>query len=150
MQKNIELRPINAENVQAAFDLQLEEHQKDFVMHPMKSLAYCYIYSGYCHPFGIYDGNQMVGYTMIRHRPEINACTVWHLLIDKAYQRQGYGTSALAAVLDYIRTEPFGKLDKVLIACHLENSVAYRLYQRFGFREVRRGENIEMELNETN
>ena len=147
MKKSIVLKPITAENLAAALDLQLEEHQKPYVMHPMRSLAHAYVYRDSCYPFGIYDGDKMVGYSMIRHNPEIKACTIWHLLIDKAYQKQGYGSSALMMVIKQILAMPFGiGLEKILIACHPENDVAYRLYLNFGFIETGRGENIELEL----
>lgn len=146
MKKTIVLKPIDAENVGAAFELQLEEHQKPYVMHPMKSLAYCYIYREHCLPFGIYDGEKMVGYTMIRYNPESSGCTIWHLLIDKACQKQGYGRIVMGILLDYIRSHPRGELKRIRIDCHPENTVAQRLYHSFGFREIGRGENIELEL----
>ena len=61
---------------------------------------------------------------------------LWHLMIDKNHQRQGYGKQALQACLDYIRQKPFGPGNAVLLTCHEHNRIAISLYKSLGFRET--------------
>lgn len=144
--KTIALVPINADNILAAFALELEEYQKTYVSHPMRSLALAYVYPNQCMPFGLYSGEHMVGYVMLRFDPSENACILWHFMIDKSRQGQGIGKSALAAVLDLIRTKSLGDADQILLTCHPENAAALKLYHAAGFVQTGRMEGAEIEL----
>ena len=53
--------------------------------------------------------------------------------VAQAAQGKGYGKAAFAAVLDYIRTKPFGKSGRILLTCNRENPTALGLYKSFGF-----------------
>lgn len=61
----IRLVPIDENNFIDAFNLTLGEGQEKFVSHPVRSLAQAYVYRDRCVPFGIYDGETMVGYVMV-------------------------------------------------------------------------------------
>ena len=61
----INLRKITEDNFLDAFRLKLAKGQEDYVAHPIRSLAQAYVYRDQCQPFGIYDGDEMVGYVMV-------------------------------------------------------------------------------------
>ena len=144
--KKIELKPICGDNILSAFDLELEDRQKVYVSHPMRSLALGYAYHDCCRAFGIYDGEKMAGYIMLRFDAGNHACTIWHFMIDRSLQGHGYGYSALAAALEYIRSEAGFDCRRVTLTCHPKNDAALGLYRRFGFRETGRMEGVEIEL----
>ena len=69
--------------------------------------------------------------------------------VAQAEQGRGYGKAAFAAVLDYIRTKPFGKSDRILLTCNRENPAALGLYQSFGFCPTGNEDEDEIELGYT-
>mgnify|MGYP003371916261 FL=1 len=109
----ITLRAITEENFIDAFNLKLAPGQERFVSHPVRSLAQAYVYREQCQPFGIYEGDTMVGYVMVIYDYDIPEYDIWHMMIDESYQRRGYGSAALDLVLDYIKTKPFGSSNRV-------------------------------------
>ena len=143
----IQLRNITEENFLDAFDLKLAPGQERFVSHPIRSLAQAYVYRNQCQPFGIYDGDTMVGYVMVIYDHDIPEYDIWHLMIDEAKQRRGYGRAALEQVLDYIKTKPFGSSNRVSLTCSRENVRALTLYQSKGFAETGAADEDEMELS---
>ena len=144
----ITLKRIDESNFIDAFRLELAEGQDVFVSHPIRSLAQAYVYYHQCTPFGIYAGDTMVGYVMVIYDIDTVEYNLWHLMIDRKHQRQGYGKQAVRGCLDYIRQEPFGPGTAVLLTCHERNTAAIALYQSLGFQETgnRYTEEIEMRL----
>ena len=130
----VTLRKIDENNFLDAFHLRLAEGQERFVSHPIRSLAQAYVYYRQCTPFGIYDGDVMVGYVMVIYDYDVPEYDVWHMMIDASRQGHGYGRAALQAVLDYIRTQPFGDSRRVALTCNHENAAALKLYREAGFQ----------------
>lgn len=145
---NITLKKIDESNFIDCFNLKLAEGQDQFVSHPIRSLAQAYVYYHQCTPFGIYAGDIMVGYVMVIYDSDTWEYNLWHLMIDRAHQRQGYGKQAVLVCLDYIQQKPFGPGTSVLLTCHEENTIAVSLYKSLGFQETgnRDEEEIEMKL----
>jgi len=146
--KNITLTRIDESNFMDAFQLELAAGQDGFVSHPIRSLAQAYVYYHQCTPFGIYTGDVMVGYVMVIYDPDTGEYNLWHLMIDRRHQRQGYGKQAVQACLDYIRQKPFGPGATAVLTCHERNTAAIALYKSLGFQETgnRDEEEIEMKL----
>ena len=144
----VELRPITEDNFLDAFGLKLEPGQEDFVSHPIRSLAQAYVYRDQCQPFGIYAGDEMVGYVMVIYDYDVPEYDIWHMMIDAARQGRGYGRDALDRVIEYIGTKPFGDSDRVALMCNKRNPIARKLYESRGFRAtgVEDGEEIELVL----
>ncbi len=129
----IHLEKITEENFIDAFNLKLAPGQEAFVSHPVRSLAQAYVYRDQCQPFGIYADEKMVGYVMVIYDYDVPEYDIWHMMIDEAQQGKGYGSAALALVLDYIRAKPFGSSDRVVLTCNKENENALALYRKMGF-----------------
>ena len=145
----ITLRAITEENFIDAFNLKLAPGQERFVSHPVRSLAQAYIYREQCQPFGIYEGDTMVGYVMVIYDYDIPEYDIWHMMIDESYQRRGYGSAALDLVLDYIKTKPFGSSNRVTLTCNRDNIQALKLYKSKGFTETGAEDEDEIELSLT-
>jgi diamine N-acetyltransferase len=142
----IELRAICESNFLDAFGLRLAPGQETFVSHPIRSLAQAYVYRDQCQPFGIYDGNTMIGYVMVIYDWDVPEYAIWHMMIDQDKQGRGYGNEALDRILDFIRTKPFGASDRVSLTCNKNNSIALALYKRKGFSPTGYEDEEEIEL----
>lgn len=129
----VELRPITEDNFLDAFDLRLAPGQEDFVSHPIRSLAQAYVYRDQCQPFGIYAKDRMVGYVLIIYDYDLQEYDIWHMMIDREEQGQGYGAGALERVFEYVRTRLFGDSNRIALTCNKDNLVARGLYERMGF-----------------
>lgn len=143
----IQLWKVDIQNVWNILALSVSDNQKNFVATNTESIveAYCAITNGgTALPFGIYDDETLVGFTMISYgcddwedAPAIaqDNYAIWRLMIDQRFQGKGYGKAAMAAVLDFIRTFPCGKAECCMLSYEPENTVAKALYHSFGFRE---------------
>ena len=143
------LKRIDESNFIDAFHLKLADSQEKFVSHPIRSLAQAYVYYHQCTPFGIYAGESLVGYVMVIYDHDTSEYNIWHLMIDRRYQGMGYGKQTVRLCIDYIRQEPFGPGNTVLLTCHKENTVAVSLYKSLGFQETGNWENEEIEMKLT-
>ena len=142
----VRLIQINEDNFIDAFNLKLEEEQELFVSHPIRSLAQAYVYYKQCTPFGIYDGDKIVGYVMVIYDYDIPEYDIWHMMIDKSEQGKGYGKIALQKVIDYIREKPFGNSDRIALTCNKRNQVALKIYKEAGFEPTGNSDGDEIEL----
>ena len=64
-----------------------------------------------------------------------NSYYIWRFMIDKKYQKNGYGKEAPKLALDFIRTSPCGKAEYCWLSYEPENEVARKLYLSLGFEE---------------
>ena len=102
--------------------------------------------NGYAFPFGIYEEDTPIGFLMIgfdtddywEDAPAIakGNYNLWRLMIDKDYQKKGYGREAVRLALEYIKTFPCGEAQYCWLSYEPENVVAGRLYRSFGFVET--------------
>ena len=143
----ITLRKIDESNFLDAFALKLGEGQEAFVSHPIRSLAQAYVYYSQCTPFGIYHGEDMVGYVMVIYDYDLEEYNIWHMMIDEKYQRKGYGRAAMELCLTYIAQKPFGASNRVVLTCNRENPNAIGLYKKLGFSETGNEDGEEVELS---
>jgi ribosomal protein S18 acetylase RimI-like enzyme len=88
-----------------------------------------------------FDGNEavgvcvgFVGYSTFRARPLLN---IHDLAVLSTHRGRGIGQALLAAAEDMARSKGFGKLT---LEVQEDNLPARRLYERFGFVDVRYGD----------
>jgi len=142
----IELKRIDENNFIQAFNLKLGAEQEHFVSSPIRSLAQAYVYYNQCIPFGIFNDGTMVGYMMVIYDYDLEEYNIWHMMIDIAYQHQGFGELALKKCLEYIASKPFGQSNKVVLTCNKDNAIARHLYYKLGFKETGNEDDDEIEL----
>lgn len=145
----IHIEKVDHKNVWDIIKLAPFESQYNFVASNDESLMEAYIAvtseEAYAYPFGVYDGETPVGFLMIgfneaaieKNAPEVlkNNYSIWRLMIDKNYQRKGFGKEAVRLALAFIRTFPRGKAEYCALSYEPENVVARDLYRSFGFVE---------------
>ena len=145
----LRLEQVNGKNVWDILKLTVEENQKNFVANNDISIIEAYTAitaNGYAFPFGIYENETPVGFLMIGFdiddywddAPSIakGNYSLWRLMIDKAYQRRGYGKEAVQLALDFIKSFPCGKAEYCWLSYEPENEAARQLYRSFGFSET--------------
>lgn len=147
--EHIMLQKVDESNFIPCFDLELKDWQKEFVSHPIRSLAQAYVYYKQCTPFAVFNGSVVVGYVMVIYDYDEETYNIWHLMIDRRHQRKGFGRAAMELVLEYIRTKPFGASNRILLTVDPQNSAACALYRALGFTETGRSDGDEVELGLT-
>lgn len=134
--KKITLKKVNRQNVEAVLNLEVKEEQKKYVANPCKSLAYAYANKEITEAFGIYFGNQLVGYTSIIFEEEENVFNLWHFFIDQKFQGKGLGKKSLTVIMDDLKRKAKGITNKVALGVEADNSIAIKLYKSFGFLDT--------------
>lgn len=145
----LHLQKIDSRNVDEILSLSVRKDQKNFVAPNDMSIIEAYIaitHNGHAFPFGLYDGDEAVGFLMIGY--DVDDCwedapaiahgnyNLWRLMIDQRHQGKGYGRAAMGLALDFIATQPCGPAECVWLSYEPENATARVLYQSFGFRET--------------
>ena len=146
----VHLEKVTCKNEEDIIRLDIFESQYPFVADNVESLADAYIAitsdDAYAYPFAIYDDDTLVGFLMLGYNeatlegPDApaslrNNYSLWRLMIDKRYQKQGFGREAVRLALEFIRTWPHGKAEACVTSYNPENEVAKKLYASFGFVE---------------
>lgn len=125
----INLKVINEDNFLDAFQLKLADEQEKYVSNPIRSLAQAYVYRKQCQPFGIYDGDEMVGYVMVIYDYDIPEYDIWHMMIDASRQGRGYGSEVLnmastiqVRVEDELKSKSYAPMTEAEMLAKLEKS----------------------------
>ena len=149
----IHLETIDSSNIWDIVDLKVFKYQKSFVAENWVSIVQAYGVrdsATAAFPFAIYNDKRPVGFLMIGFNEAamyenwddvespkslVNNYSLWRLMIDKRYQKRGYGTEAIKLALDFIRTWPCGKAEYCSLSYEPENEAARELYRSLGFVE---------------
>jgi len=126
----------------AATALRVADKQEQFVASVERSLAEAIEYPEACARYwAAYDGDEAVGFVMLSDnipRETLDADPtlvgpyfLWRLLIDERYQRRGYGTAALDALVAYLRGRP--NADALLTSAGQGEGSPQPFYERYGF-----------------
>lgn len=143
----IRFEEITNKNIWKVCTLELFDEQKDFVAENMQSLAEAYATRNEGNnalPLAVYNDEVLIGFIMIGKGTvgnekesdliKENYC-FWRFMIDKQFQKKGLGKQTMDAVMDLIRTFPFGEAKKVWLSYESENIRAKEIYQKYGFIE---------------
>ena len=124
------LEPIGPDNWREK--LEVREDQKRFVSAPDRILARAYAYREQRSQARlILDGEIPVGMLLYHDWPEAEQYVFSELLIDRRYQRRGFGMEAARLALDEMRAD--GCYPKVCL-CYIEGDEPARdLYEKLGF-----------------
>lgn len=156
---NIHLEKVSYDNVDAIVKLRVSKEQRNYVASNNWSLidAYLSLAEGKpVFPFGIYNGKTLVGFIMISYYTDWSGYEreawlnseayqfyqgkpyyyIWRFMIDKRFQRRGYGKEALKLATDFIRTFPCGEAEYCVLSYEPSNEAAKNFYCSFGFTEL--------------
>lgn len=139
----VTLRPIDADNVHAVIDdLSVDESQVDFVAPNAVSLAEAFV-APKVWVRAIYAGDEPVGFAMLSDDDEQPRYYLWRFMIDRRHQRKGYGTEAMRAIHDYVRTRPGG--DRIFLSYVPAEGGPQSFYAALGYVDTGRVEDGEVE-----
>jgi len=139
----VELRDIvTDEDRAAALALRVAPGQEQFVASVEDSLREAVEYPEACARYWTaYDGDRAVGFVMLSDgiADDVLAADptlvgpyfLWRLLIDEREQRQGYGTAALDALVEYVRDRPGA--EALLTSAGQGDGSPQPFYERYGF-----------------
>ena len=145
----IYLKKIDWDNFDEFMKLEVRDDQKTFVATVASSLSQAYVYltNDDFSPFAlaIYHDDQLIGHTLIIYkRKEENiygnddSYVIRRFMIDKRFQGRGYGSKALAKIITFIKSFPYGIVDSVYLSYHPKNIVAINLYNKYSFYDTGR------------
>ncbi|MBR1986611.1 MAG: GNAT family N-acetyltransferase [Mogibacterium sp.] len=144
----IRFEEITNKNIWKVCALEPFEEQRDFVAENIQSLAEAYATRNEGNnalPLAVYNDDDLIGFIMIGKGTVGNPdesdlikenYSLWRLMIDKKYQKQGLGKQTMDAVIALIRTFPFGEAKKVWLSYEPENTRARDIYLKYGFAET--------------
>lgn len=131
----IEFKPINHENYLECAFLKLNDEQKDYVAPNWQSLLESYFEEG-LYTRAIYNDENLVGFVLYDYDSNIPGWSMSRFMIAKQYQKMGIGYSATLEFLKYIKNHL--KIDELYISVSQENRVAYKLYKKIGFEDIKK------------
>ena len=129
----VHLEPVTADNWKACAALEFAPGQEHFLPGNLYSIAESQFYEGSMSTAIYNEQDQLVGYALFGRDIFTNKWKIFRIMIDKTYQRQGDGESAMQEMIRQIGEEPGG--NEILICYQNDNQVARRLYAKLGFIE---------------
>ncbi len=146
-EKEIYFRKVNGDNCKQIIEMQLFESQEEYVMPFVDSLAQSYsdlFEEEITITYALCNCEKTVGLVEIRYVkgevfPELKDKMVYELfriLVDKEYQKEGYGTKAVQLFLNYVKDKPLGDADDMVVSVVEGNDAALKLYEKFGFEII--------------
>jgi diamine N-acetyltransferase len=136
----VRLRPVSRDNWRDVAELQVAESQREFVADPCRYLALC-CYGGDWQPLAVYLGQRVIGFLMWAVDPADGSCWLGGILIDRSYQRRGYGRQAIQAAIKML-AEEHGYQHFAL--SYSPDNAAKHLYHGLGFAETSEREGDEV------
>lgn len=130
---NIRFENITPDNWRIFNRLKVKKEQEKFVASNVTILARAFAFRDYdSRVYAIYNGDTPIGLLMQREYEENKLfCYLDQFMIDKEYQRKGYGKAAMKLWVSMIEKE--GKYDSIIL-CYIEGDEAARnLYLGMGF-----------------
>ena len=129
----IKLTEVTEENWMAVASLTVKEKQKGYLAPAIGIIARGYVYRN-CNAkvMVIEQDNTVIGVALVREfTDEPLGYDLQQFMIDGRYQGKGYGSAALALILDALRAE--GHYDHVEVCVKKEDAEAIHLYEKHGF-----------------
>ncbi|WP_246944757.1 GNAT family N-acetyltransferase [Bacillus pinisoli] len=132
---NISLHNINQENWEKAISLSVADEQKQFMASNLYSIAEVQFLKNF-KTMGIYLEEKMIGFTMFGIDPDDGNYWIYRLMIDQAYQGNGYGKKAVELVISDIKSRNNSNIPLIMIGYHPSNIGAKWTYKKAGFIET--------------
>ena len=139
--KQIHLERVVWDNCDDVTKLHVKKEQKGFVAPNADSLIDAYFATTEegmkVYPFGLYCGKKPVGFLMVAYDcpwatqyyglPK-KYYYIWRFMIDRRYQKQGFGKEALRLAIEFVKTFPCGESKACWLSYEPENEIARKLY----------------------
>jgi len=136
---NVKLVPIRELNWRSTLKVKPAPKQLRFVADyepvSLVILAKAYVRCGGAewHPFAISFSDNVVGVVALAATE--NRCEIFHLLVDKKWQRKGIGRAAVELLVEHVEQNILD-CDVITLTVHPENKNARKLYESCGFSDT--------------
>ncbi len=135
----VSLVEITDNNLAAVGALAVTEEQSHYVAGVTRSLEEASEYPDAKAWYrAVYADDEPVGFVMLSDGVTVDDPSyvgpyyLWRLLVDRRFQRRGYGTAALDLIVEYVRTRPDAR---VLLTSHVVGPTSpVGFYLQYGFR----------------
>lgn len=154
----IRLEKIDWDNYYKVIKLDVTKEQENYVADNEMSLVHGFLAMSQGDPvyaYAIYNDDTVVGFISMCYDNDwsgeeheawlnsdiykeydgINYYYIWRFMIDKRYQKKGYGREALKQAIEFLKTKPNGDAEYITLSYDRENKVAKKLYASLGFYE---------------
>ncbi len=142
----VKLEKVTLDNYRDVVRLKVSPEQEELVGSNLWSLAEAYV-ADYARPFAICSEGKPVGFAMLSLEDISEGVVwVWRLLIGHEFQRNGYGSAAMHAIIEHISSMP--EASKIRLSHGQQKGAAGPFYEALGFTytgEIDHGERV-MEL----
>ncbi len=125
--RKVHIKALTRFTWERATQLQLHDYQEDFLPPVLFSLAQSKFENLF--PFGIYEGDEMVGFLMYGEFDSV--CWISRFMIDKEHQEKGIGRLALIQLLDLLRSQP--KCKEIRTSFARQNALAEYFFRSAKF-----------------
>lgn len=127
----VTLREVTTENLREVLGLKVAPEQERFVASNAISIAQAHFYPEVAWFRAIYADETPVGFLMLEDRAGAPEVFLWRFMIDRRYQKHGYGRRAIDLVLDHVRARSG---TSALILSHVPGDGSPApFYERLGF-----------------
>ena len=127
------LKPYSDQNAWDAMNLAVDESQQPFVLDAKSSLCYALAKRKVRRPYVLMEGKRSVGLLVLSIDKRRSFYNVDVLLIDKKYQRRGFGKIMLSKALEILKQQGARRIE---IGVNRFNIAAQRLYFSLGFERA--------------
>lgn len=127
---SITLREVTAETVRTICNLSVRDDQRKFVAPNAISIAQAYFYDKAWFR-AIYADETPVGFVMLDEQPDKPEYYIWRFMIDKRYQRLGFGRRAIELLIEYVKTRPHAA--ELLTSVEQAEGGPQEFYEKLGF-----------------
>ena len=138
----VKLVEITMKNFEECLSLTVNDWQLNFVAPNSYSLSEAYA-DKVSIPLAIYADEKMVGFIMYDYDADKQTGYITRLMVDKRYQKNGYGREAMEIVIGRFKATPGCKY--IQTSYWPDNASAGRLYESLGFvmtGEISNGEAV--------
>ena len=130
---NITLREITEDTLTGILKLNVTEIQKKCVAPNAVSIAQAH-FSEEAWFRGIYNDDTPVGFIMMHNEEKKAEYYLWRFMIDKQYQKSGFGRKAIELMIEYVKSRP--NAVELLTSCVPGKDGPELFYQKLGFKST--------------
>ena len=102
----VTLREVTRENLREVLMLKVAPEQERFVASNAISIAQAHFFPEVAWFRAIYADETPVGFLMLEDRAGAPEIFLWRFMIDRRYQKHGFGRRAIELVLEHLRARP--------------------------------------------
>jgi diamine N-acetyltransferase len=127
----VTLKEVTVNNFWDVVELKACDIQTDYAADNLLAIALSKVRPE-CVPLAIYNGEIPVGFLLYCVDRKCNEYHICHFMIDRKFQRKGYGKLALSLLLSEIKKDK--NCRKIITDVEMGNVQAISFYKSFGFK----------------